>query len=142
MNTMDAVFDYAGSMQRMGDDEQLFRTMVAFLHNDGERRLAELRERLEEGDLAEVERLVHVLKGQISNFGAPRAWNAAARIEAAGQRRDLRNMPADVDELSQALAELLTALGLGHPRRQFLRERGFGFSSCSAPAARQRNWGC
>lgn len=102
---MPAVFDYAGSLDRMGGDEQLFREMVGFLMEDAPRWFAQLEQALAREDSAAAHRSAHTLKGLVANFGAQSAQSAAARIEQ--MTRD----GASLDAARAALPQLQAAIG-------------------------------
>jgi HPt (histidine-containing phosphotransfer) domain-containing protein len=104
------IFDYAGAMERMGQDEQLFQDMVDYLYRDGPRWMEEVKSAAAAGDLPRVQYRAHSLKGLISNFGAARAWHAAASLEAQAKARKADGLSAAVETLSVALVELVEAL--------------------------------
>jgi two-component system, sensor histidine kinase and response regulator len=109
---MSPLFDYDGSLNRMGGDEQLFREMVGFLFADAPAWLAQIDEGLRQLDAVAVHRAAHSLKGLVSNFGAPLAVAAAAVLEDAARadatllqaREAYPALAAAVAELKQALA--------------------------------------
>jgi two-component system sensor histidine kinase/response regulator len=109
--TATSVFDYSGAMERMGHDQQLFQDMVAYLNHDGPRWLDELKAAAEAGDLPRVQHRAHSLKGLISNFGAARAWQAAASLEDLARAKREEGVPAAIVTLSNSLTELIDALG-------------------------------
>jgi HPt (histidine-containing phosphotransfer) domain-containing protein len=104
------IFDYAGAMERMGQDEQLFQDMVDYLHRDGPRWMEEVKAAAAAEDLPRVQYRAHSLKGLISNFGAARAWQAAAALEEQAKARKADGLSAAVATLSAALGELIEAL--------------------------------
>jgi polar amino acid transport system substrate-binding protein len=110
-----SVFDYDGSLERMGGDEQLFREMVGFLFADRPRWLGELKSGLERKDCALVERSAHTLKSLAGNFGGAAAAAAAARVERlAKEDASLQHAAQAVPALEAALAELEEALAPYH----------------------------
>lgn len=123
--TASSIFDYRGAMERMGHDAQLFQDMVDYLHRDGPRWLDEVKSAAAAGDLPRVQYRAHSLKGLISNFGAARAWHAAAALEELARARRSDGLPSAVETLSDTLAELMDALS---------SYRSPGDSSLSQPA--------
>jgi len=109
---MQPLFDYAGSLKRMGGDEQLFSEMVGFLADDAPVWLERIRTGLAAGDAKLVHRSAHTLKGLVANFGAQPAIAAASIIEQLaleepGLERARNALPAletAIDELQLALA--------------------------------------
>jgi HPt (histidine-containing phosphotransfer) domain-containing protein len=109
------LFDYQGSLARMGGDEQLFGEMVGFLFADAPRWLDELRKGLDREDLPLVQRSAHTIKGLAANFGATPTVAAAARVEKlAREDRDLVAARQALPALEAALRELETALAPYH----------------------------
>lgn len=112
---MAAIFDYAGSLRRMGNDRSLFLDMVGLLAEDAPQYLATIHESVARHDFPSLKRAAHTLKGLVLNFGATRAVLAAVTLEnlAATAERDAaeeNNFPAAIHELIDALNELQTAL--------------------------------
>lgn len=107
---MSEVYDHVGSLERMGDDEQLFRDMVGFLVEDGPRWWSEIQRALAARDILRLHRAAHTLKGLVSNFGAVRAVDAAAQIEHLARSGEWELIEERVPELGAALTELLAAL--------------------------------
>jgi len=108
--TATAVFDYAGAMERMGHDQQLFQDMVDYLNQDGPRWLDELKAAANAHDLPRVQHRAHTLKGLISNFGAARAWQAAAALEDLARAKREEGVSEGVATLSDSLTALIDAL--------------------------------
>lgn len=94
----------------MGNDEELFRVMVGYLARDGQRWMQILKTAMEAGDVPGVQQRAHSLKGLVSNFGAGRAFQAAAKTEDLARAQRVEDLPTSVEVLESALAELLEAL--------------------------------
>lgn len=109
MMTNSTVFDYSGSMQRMGNDPQLFEEMLGFFREDAPVWLRRLHQGMVNSDLAAVRFAAHSLKGQAANFGAERAVQAAAVVECAARELRPTDLPAGVRDLDAAFNELLSA---------------------------------
>jgi HPt (histidine-containing phosphotransfer) domain-containing protein len=107
---MSQIYDYAGSLHRMGDDQALFYEMVGLLRSDVPQWLKVLHTAERDGDASRVQRAAHTLKGLAANFGASRAVAAAAEVEQCGKARKTEGLRAAVAELEGALDELLGAL--------------------------------
>lgn len=109
---MSPAFDYQGTLKRFGQDESLFREMVGFFIDDYPQWISSIRSGISKGDLTQIQRGAHTLKGMVANFGATRAMAAAAQIEQHVTMRNLsaveRSLPLledAVDELERAFAE-------------------------------------
>ena len=108
---MNPIYDHVGSLQRMGNDEQLFHEMVGFLHDDAPPRLKEIQAGLNEGNWPRARHAVHSLKGLVSNFGAQRAMMAATKLETLlKQRPQAPEVKPAYEELADAVNELQRAL--------------------------------
>jgi HPt (histidine-containing phosphotransfer) domain-containing protein len=103
-------FDLEGSLCRMGGDQRLFSDLAEFFFADA----PELAERIgaahRAGDLRELERAAHSLKGLAANFGAAAVVGAAAELEELGRQRAAVEAGPSVRRLQDRLEELLEAL--------------------------------
>jgi len=120
---MSNVYDYAGSLRRMGNDHELFREMVGLLRSDAPPLLAMLRAAYKEGDLPRMVRAAHTLKGLAANFGATRAVAAAAEAERLAKAAHSDGMPVAISELDEALDELIAELDHSVPAETSLSRR-------------------
>jgi two-component system, sensor histidine kinase and response regulator len=107
---MSKIYDYAGSLHRMGDDRELFQEMVTLLRSDAPRWLSVVAAALRDGDAARMQRAAHTLKGLAANFGAGRAVAAAAEVELLAKLQQTNGLQAAVTELEESLDELVAAL--------------------------------
>lgn len=108
---MPPLFDHAGSLERMGGDEQLFCEMVGFFFADAPRWLSQIQQGLKSGDATLVHRSAHTLKGLVANFGAAPTMQAAARIEQLAKEDPSLQAATDaLPALEHALGELESAL--------------------------------
>lgn len=108
---MSSLFDYEGSLKRMGGDDQLFREMVGFFFADAPGWLAQVKQGMARGDGGLVQRSAHTLKGMVSNFGAHSTMQAAAAVEQRVQEdSSLRSAEPAVARLEAAITELEAAL--------------------------------
>jgi two-component system, sensor histidine kinase and response regulator len=107
---MSTIYDHAGSLRRMGNDQELFHEMVDLLRTDAPALLGAVHSARKDGDAPRLQRAAHTLKGLASNFGAERAVAAAAEVERLGQARQSAGLPAAIIELEESLDELIAAL--------------------------------
>jgi len=110
VSDMNDIYDHEGSLQRMGNDHDLFHEMVGLLHEDAPPLLVVVQTAIKEGDISRLERAAHTLKGLASNFGARRAVTAAGEVERLAKAGQSSGMPAAITELEESLDELLAAL--------------------------------
>src|SRR5688500_12024379 len=109
------IFDYSGSLRRMGNDQSLFQDMIVLFKEDALQYLNTIHQSAASHDYLSLKRAAHTLKGLVLNFGATRAVLAAVSREtlAATAERDTadeNNFPAAINELVDAVQELQTAL--------------------------------
>lgn len=105
-----AIFDYQGTLHRLGGDVGLFTDLIDFFMEDGDMLLARIRDGVASEDNAAVVLAAHSLKGFCSNFGAQRAVNAAMAIEESARARQSRSVSALIGELEAAVSQLKVAL--------------------------------
>jgi HPt (histidine-containing phosphotransfer) domain-containing protein len=75
------------------------------------RQVRELRLLLDAGDLRQVQRIAHDLKGTGTAYGIPDVTRLGRELEAAGQRADAAAASALVEELDTLLAGVQRRLG-------------------------------
>src|SRR5262245_32147093 len=107
---MPTIYDHAGSLRRMGNDQKLFHEMVELLRSDAPPLLSAVHSAHKDGDPLRLQRTAHTLKGLASNFGAERAVTAAAEVERLAKARQSSGLPAAITELEESLDELIAAL--------------------------------
>ena len=82
------VFDKAGLLTRLMDDDELVDVVVDAMREDGPAQIAALRAAVESGDLPVATRLAHGIKGAAGNASAQALSRTAALLEEAGKTRD------------------------------------------------------
>jgi signal transduction histidine kinase/CheY-like chemotaxis protein/HPt (histidine-containing phosphotransfer) domain-containing protein len=106
----DLVFDLAAAVTHSLGKYDLFQQMVGCFFAEVDPMLEKIRTALLAGDAAEVAHAAHRLKGTISHLGAPRAWNAAQRVEKSGHHGDMTAAAEAIRQLEEQLATLKPAL--------------------------------
>ena len=106
------IYDRRAALERMGDDEALFRDMVRFFLSDFPELVEQLRHGLLDDDASAVERSAHSLRGLAANCGSGPASEAADRVENIGRERRLADAPEAVERLVGELHRLRDALAL------------------------------
>lgn len=107
---------FADSLQRMGNDVQLFKDLVVMFTEDAPKRLASLYDAIDASDWKIVEEQAHSLRGLVSTFGTnAAAYQHLATIEnsvAAGDYAVVPKLRAGLDASLQELeSELKGFLG-------------------------------
>ncbi len=108
------IFDRAGMMTRLVDDDNLVRVVVNGFLEDIPRRIAALKGYLETGDVSGAEHQAHTIKGASANVGGERLREVAFEMEKATRARDLSTagrlmveMEAQFDMLNQVMIKEL-----------------------------------
>jgi signal transduction histidine kinase/DNA-binding NarL/FixJ family response regulator len=119
--TESPVFDRAGMMERLMDDEDLVRLVTEGFLEDIPRQMEALRGCLEAGDAAGAKLKAHTIQGAAANVGGERLREVAAEMEKSGDLDVLKACMADLDGqfelLQQAMREerkLHNAAGESH----------------------------
>jgi len=100
------VFDKAGLLARLQDDEELAGTVVECFLDDIPRQIEALRDYLLAGDARGAERQAHTMHGAAANAGAERLREVAAMMEKAGKAGDLAALKARMSDLSAEFDQL------------------------------------
>jgi len=108
------IFDRAGMMTRLVDDDDLLRVVVNGFLEDIPRRIAALKGYLETGDVSGAEHQAHTIKGSSANVGGERLREVAFEMEKAIRAGDLSaagrlmtEMEAQFDMLNQVMIKEL-----------------------------------
>jgi HPt (histidine-containing phosphotransfer) domain-containing protein len=112
------VFDRAGMLARLMDDEDLARTVVDGFLEDVPRQIEALRSYLGAGDAPGALRQAHTIKGASANVGGEALRVAALDMEKAGQAGDLQAVKARLPDLESRFA------GLKEAMRDFADQKG------------------
>ena len=104
------VFDKAGMMARLMDDEDLARTIAEGFLADLPRQIEELRGYLEAGNAPGAERQAHTIKGASANVGGESLRAVAFEMEKAAKAGDLDTVNARMAELETEFDRLRQAM--------------------------------
>jgi CheY-like chemotaxis protein/HPt (histidine-containing phosphotransfer) domain-containing protein len=104
------VFDRAGMMARMMDDEVLAKEVVEAFLNDIPRQIRTLQGCLEAADAPGTERQAHTIKGACANVGGEALRAVAFEMEKAARAGDLDAINARMTELKTQFEKLKQAM--------------------------------
>jgi CheY-like chemotaxis protein len=96
-------FSLQQAYERVGGDEELLHDMVRVFVDEWPRWRQGLTDAIACGDLAQVRRLGHTIKGALGHFGLPNAQSAAFRLETLPTE-------CDISQADQAFGELATEI--------------------------------
>jgi two-component system, sensor histidine kinase and response regulator len=103
-------FDAASALERLDGDAELFDALIDVFRQDSIELFQQLSASLAAGNLREMERAAHSLKGLAANFDAKQATEAAFCIEEAARTKMAAGIEPRVKELGRRLEELRSAL--------------------------------
>ena len=129
------VFDADTACSRLGGDRKLLREVIAIFRAQTPALLAAIRKGAKSADADVVKRAAHTLKGSLGTLHAPRAYEAAARLEALARRGETADIPTAVASLLQEMSKLGRALG---PARRPAAKRKVVKRGSGSPHGRPR----
>lgn len=104
-------FTFDEALRRCLGKHELLDKVIAFFFDDMDKLLPEVRLALQRGDIFEVERLAHRLKGTVTHLAAERASEAAADVEhIARSDTDRAALEDKVKTMEQEFEALKTVL--------------------------------
>jgi len=104
------IFDANAALDRLDGDVELFAMLIDVFQQDSVELFDQLSAALASGNLGQVERSAHSLKGLAANFDAKDAAQAAFAIEQSARARDAAPIAAFASELAVQLDKLRQAL--------------------------------
>jgi two-component system sensor histidine kinase/response regulator len=105
------VFDAEAAARRLGGDRRLLREVIAIFKTQTPALMTAIKKGAKKGDLESVQRAAHTLKGSLGTLHAPRAYEAASRLEDLARVRENARIGAAVAEFEQEMTKLRQALG-------------------------------
>jgi len=103
--------DRQSVLDRVEGDVALLKEMVEIFRVEYPPLLSEIRRCMDASDARGLERAAHALKGAVSNFAAPTAYDGALRLERAGREGHLREAAQALTDLEGEMERLLGGLG-------------------------------
>jgi two-component system, sensor histidine kinase and response regulator len=110
------VFDREVACTRMGGDRQLLREVIAIFRAQTPALMTAMRRAAKDNDIGNLQRTAHTLKGSLGTLHAPRAYEAAARLEDFARREETAAIPAAVAAFESEMTKLQRALGFERRR--------------------------
>ena len=104
------VFDKAGMMSRLMDDEDLAHKVIEAFINDAPKQIKSLKDYLAAGDVPGAERQAHTIKGASANLGGEIMRALAFEMEKAAKVGNLEYVMANLPELENQFTRLKQAL--------------------------------
>ena len=98
------------TLERMAGDTELLTNLFALFQTDAPKKLASIRQFETEGDLYQVGRVAHSLKGASATVGAARLCQAAIELEQAAKAADTADLATKHEELEKICRQTLDAM--------------------------------
>jgi CheY-like chemotaxis protein len=102
--------DRVSLLERVEGDQELLAEMIHLFQEDAPKLLAKMRDALQRGDMALLERSAHSLKGAMGNLSARAAADAASHLEKDAKNKDAKSARESLAEVERAVNYLLPAL--------------------------------
>jgi HPt (histidine-containing phosphotransfer) domain-containing protein len=97
-------------LARVDNDAELLRELIAIFKIELPRLLCALREAIGQGNLKNVQKSGHLLRGMLSNLGATRAAAAVAQLEQLGDSSDGTTLKSALALFEKEVIDLLPEL--------------------------------
>lgn len=97
-------------LDRVEKDEDLLRELFALFQEDLPASRAALQTAADSGDLGEIERTAHRLKGMLANLSAKRTASLAAEIESAARAGNAQKIPELASTFDSQISAFSAAL--------------------------------
>jgi len=101
-------FDYAAALQ--SSDRETVEIIAGVFIETWQRDIQRLREGLEQGDAALIERTAHSFKGSLASFAAEPPVRVAADLEMCARNRRVTGISAEIDSLEREIRTLVPHL--------------------------------
>jgi PAS domain S-box-containing protein len=102
--------DRVSLLERVEGDRELLTEMIHLFQEDAPKLLTAMRDALQGGDMAVLERSAHSLKGAASNLSAKATAAAALQLENDAKSKDAESAKKSLAEAERAVERLLPAL--------------------------------
>ena len=98
--------DLHAALSNVDGDKALLADMIEAFLMDSPKQLLELRDAVGTGEGERTARVAHSLKGSLSYFGVPTAYDLALQLETMGRRAELDGASCALQQLEQELERI------------------------------------
>ena len=102
--------DRVSLLERVDGDQELLSELIHIFQDDAPNLLAAMRDALQRGDMAVLERCAHSLKGAVSNLSATATAAAASQLEKDAKNIDMESAKGSLVEVERTVKQLLPLL--------------------------------
>jgi len=107
---VEPAIDPEAALARVEGDRELLHEIIGLFLDEAPVRMGEIRVAISDRNGNALERAAHSLKGSVGYFNAPRAYEAALRLESIGRDGDWADVESAGAALEQALTRVMQAL--------------------------------
>lgn len=97
-------------LDRIGHDAELLQEVIELFYNEYPSHIQKIRTALAEENGEQVAKAAHTLKGSISNFACPAAFEAVYQLELTGKHNQLDQTEAAIEIVDQRVQQLRPVL--------------------------------
>lgn len=112
VNLLEEYMNLPELLDRVENDEDLLAELFVLFQEDLPGSREALQTAIDEGDLGQIERAAHRLKGMLANLSVKRAASLAAEIESAARTANAQKIPELMLTLDPQIRALSAALDL------------------------------
>jgi two-component system, sensor histidine kinase and response regulator len=109
-NAAGLAFNFAALLDRVENDHELLRELLAIFKQDCPRHLLPLKEAVRRLEMKQVQVSSHALRGMFSNLAMTRAADAAASLEQMGRNGERAGLEDALALLENELSDLMPAV--------------------------------
>jgi PAS domain S-box-containing protein len=102
--------DRVSLWERVEGDQELLTEIIHLFQENAPRLLSAMRDALQSGDMATLERTAHSLKGAMSNLSANAAAATAQQLESDAKNNNVESATENIAEVERAVKQLLQVL--------------------------------
>jgi PAS domain S-box-containing protein len=102
--------DRVSLLERVEGDQELLTEIIHLFQENAPRLLTAMRDALQSGDMATLERTAHSLKGAMSNLSANAAAATAQQLESDAKNNNVESATENIAEVERAVKQLLQVL--------------------------------
>lgn len=106
-NPRTPIFNSEEALKRCFGNPKLLNDMIKYFHSDSSELLKKMHSALEDGDISEIGRAAHRLKGSLIYLGAQPAADAAVKVESAADIRAAQQALTYLEDQIEKLKEML-----------------------------------
>ena len=103
-------WDRDSALSRVGNDIDLLKEIAQLFLDDAGNMMSSIEQAAKQADAVALGKAAHTLKGCVSNFSAPEAYEAALHLERLGRTGDLSGVAEGLSQLRQKLDDLCAEL--------------------------------